>query len=1228
VVAAQQISRAGEQMRIKKVDLLGFKSFCDRTALNLQNNISCIVGPNGCGKSNIVDSLRWAMGEQSARHLRGKSMEDVIFNGSDSRGPSGVAEVSITFENDGRVPLEYMDYSEITVTRRLHRDGTSEYMMNKVPVRLRDITNLFLGTGVGTKAYSIIEQGRIGVIVSSRPEDRRHFIDEVAGITKYQRHKKAAERRMEATRQNLLRVSDVIEEISKRLGSLRRQAKKAERYKRYREEMKDIELWSCSHKLLQIIAEEKVEQEALQQALQRRDQTQAELDRDETRLESARMSAVEEERLLSGIQEELYALDNQIKLHENSIQFKTSESEDLQRRTEDAREEAKELRLQLGESEIHLARIREEFGTLSLRRDEFSSEVEAREARLRGLRQDLDQVHQALEEERGVLARDQRILAQGEAMQRALSQRRQDLAERVERRREELARVAERNASLDDSAKNLGQELSGLKSGAQHLYQHQHDLESRQESLVELDRKGEAELEVLRNELHRRRSRLTSLEEIEKRYEGFSRGTRAVMQKLNGTAQERGVLGLVADKINAPEGYEVALEAVLGQRLGTIIVESDNVGLEAIDYLKKNSEGRSSFIKRLSTRGNMLQRAEVGYVWEPPPAQGQEMSLDAGGGMSTSATPGVQGPMLGLIDFETEYSRVAENLLGDVLVVDNLEHALQIWDAHEHETLVTLEGEILGPDGILTGGSDEAERSGILRQKREIKELSGIIEEMEADYKEALDSHLEIKTEMASIEQSLAEIARQGHQDDKDILTREKDLTNISQEMKALGQRQQDLTRETGEINALQQELDQQESEMYSTLSQAAEEEHLARDIFALLGREEARLSQVVEGTAEEVTDVKVVLAELEGRWRSVDENIQSIEETRQDRDQRIRRLGRDADEALARSGALGQEVEALRLELEGLVTGRASNQQRLERRREGYEAIINQVGQQEVELKDVRNHLTQLGETINQQQLTLNELSINQRHLEEQVSERYRVQLHQVVCDHHMRSPVTEEQIERLAKLRQLIDRMGEINLTAIEEYEQLNERFEFLSGQREDLEGALGQLERAIQKINRTSRKRFKETFELVNKKFQEVFPRLFNGGRARLVLTDESNLLETGVDIIAQPPGKKLQSIDLLSGGEKALTAVSLIFSMFMIKPTPFCLLDEVDAPLDEANVLRFGEIVQEMASDSQFIIITHNRRTMEISEQLYGITMEEPGISRIVSVNLNEGQALVD
>ncbi|HYU15984.1 MAG TPA: AAA family ATPase, partial [Candidatus Acidoferrum sp.] len=704
-------------MRIKRIEIIGFKSFCDRTVLHFENPITAVVGPNGCGKSNIVDAIRWCMGEQSAKHLRGQAMADVIFNGSDSRGQAGMAEVALTFEEVGfsaetlRLALESQDdphdqtltavdsaddsgsdppgppgplgpeggedvapaaeqpdvhaatrevqevladsppaidfsqYSEVTISRRLFRDGTSQYFLNRTPCRLRDVTDFFLGTGIGTKAYSIIEQGRIGQIVSARPQDRRYIIEEAAGITKFKSKKKAAERKLEQTRQNLLRVTDIVSELEKRLGSLRRQAQKAERYRRYRTEMRDLELWTASHRYLELMAEETTLRAALADASDRHQVAHADFEGRDARLVAERAELSLEERRLAELQEKIYDRDNRIQLSDSKVAYHRREAGELDERAQSAQGEIRGLidrQTQLErEAEAQRADLEAVRGDVGSRQ----AEVTAREAETSAAREALAAGQRQLDEARALLAAAQADLARTESQRAALAQRRQDTGERLGQVVDETAVLTERAGELDRELKRLGQGLADLRQTRLDLGSRAGHLEGRRLQLSETLDSCEAEVETLRTELHRRRSRLQSLREIHDRYEGFQRGTRAVMQSSSGDSREglerRGIHGLVADRIEAPEQLEAAVEAALGDRLGGILVESHEVGARAVKYLKDTASGRSAFVP-------VLPRA-------PAPAftfEDRSSWLTAG--------DGVVGAMTDLVRFEQGYDGLAQ----------------------------------------------------------------------------------------------------------------------------------------------------------------------------------------------------------------------------------------------------------------------------------------------------------------------------------------------------------------------------------------------------------------------------------------------------------------------------------------------------------------------------------------------------------------------------------------
>ncbi|MFH1130212.1 MAG: chromosome segregation protein SMC, partial [Pseudomonadota bacterium] len=896
-------------------------------------------------------------------------------------------------------------------------------------------------------------------------------------------------------------------------------------------------------------------------------------------------------------------------------------------RVDEAHRETDELTRQLTDIEGQLTRVREQAEGITHRREKLARNLEGKEQRLRQKRNDLEATMEAIEQENRNVADAERSIAQVDANLRAIAQRQRDLEERSERCKDESGKIVDRVAALRGSAMALDGELGGLRMSKDQLETRRADAQARRAKLVEEAGRDETELEVMRTELHRRKSRLTSLEEIQRRYEGFGRGTRAIMERANGNGKEKGIIGLVADMVEAPESYETALEAVLGQRLGGIVVEDQLVGRESIEYLKEQAEGRSSFIPRFCGKASALRNAPVGVVWEA----GRELPANpeppAKLSRAIAMSPGVHGPMLGLIKYVPEHRQVAEGLLGDVIVVENFDHALMVWDHIDTQTIVTLDGEILEPNGMVTGGSLEAENSGVLPQKREIKELRAIIASLEEDYKKLLDRHLAQKAAIVALEQVLEEATRNGHQDDKDILTREKDLGSIQSEIDARMARRQEIDCELEQISQALDEIERQRAALNQTAVHAAEQKWICADILYLLAHEKIRLLGLVDAASTEVLNAKVGLAEAAAICQAIEENVRQLQERYEDRVQRIRQLEQSATDGQDRAANLRQNVEEIEKEIRNLVGERAGCEEELSQCRKAFEDHMTQVCDLEVSLKELRSKVNDLGARIGKLQIRASELRMGRKHLEDQIWERYHENLAKVAGDYHLRPMVTEEQSERLDKLREILARMGEVNLFAIEECEKLSERFEFLSGHKKDLEDALSQLQSAIQKINRTSRKRFRETFENVNAQFQELFPRLFNGGRAHLVLTETTDVLEAGVDIVAQPPGKKLQSIEMMSGGEKALTAVSLIFAMFLVKPTPFCLLDEVDAPLDDANIIRFTELVAEMSKNSQFILITHNRGTMEIADRLYGVTMEEPGVSKVVSVNLEQAEEAV-
>ncbi len=793
----------GEALRIKKLEIVGFKSFCDRTVITFDHPISGIVGPNGCGKSNIVDAVRWCMGEQSAKHLRGKAMDDVIFSGSDSRGPLGMAEVSLTFENtDGLVPVEYLSYAEITITRRLYRDGSSDYLINKVPARLRDIVDFFLGTGVGTKAYSIIEQGRVGMIVSSKPEERRSLIEEAAGITKYKVKKKAAERRMESTRANLLRVGDVLGELDKQLGSLRRQAQKAERYKKYREEMRDLELWSMSQRWIGAVAETRVVAEALAEQDAARGVVEHELGTKDALISADRLASAEEERRLSSLQQALYELDNKIRLLESQAELARRDARTLAERGQQARGEVEGLGRRAAELAREEETLRGELDGVLATFDADRAELAARDEALAALRGEQTRAQSSIEEQRRAVGRADMDIARAESEKKNLERRREEVVARTVRLREERMVLEERAASLETDLGGLRHRLESLGAEVEERRAQVRGDQGRLEEARKQQQRGEMELETLRTELHRRKSRLQSLVEIQDRYEGFQRGTRAIMQR----AEREGVRGLVADIVQTPAELEAAVAAVLGERLGSILVESQEAGVDAVGYLKQKAEGRSTFIP---VHAQMAWRS-AGSV------AGAGLATVAGEAMvpvpMTDSVPAGARALLDLVGYQQDYASVAGYLLGDTVLVDDLEAAVRM---HREDatlraglarfTYVTREGDVIDRAGAVTGGSRD-QGAGVLQQKREMRELGDIIGHIEGDYESQMSRHVEVRAEVQRLGEAIDEGKHALHEGELELTGLRKDLARAEDEHRRSRERVVQLEGDEDELVGRQEE--------------------------------------------------------------------------------------------------------------------------------------------------------------------------------------------------------------------------------------------------------------------------------------------------------------------------------------------------------------------------------------------------------------------------------------
>ena len=1184
-------------MKLKMLEVNGFKSFVDRVHLAFPGGITTIVGPNGCGKSNVVDAILWTIGERSAKHLRGRSMEDVIFGGTDGRKPLGMAEVSLTFSNeDGMAPPAYEAYSEITVTRRLFRSGESEYLINKIPCRLRDITDLFLDTGIGVNGYSVVEQGRVERLINANPQDRRFLIEEAAGIAKYKERKRLALLKMEAATQNLLRVQDIIAEVKRQITTLEKQVKRAEEYKAIRKEIKEIEIRFAFQDYTELSEKGEAVRGYLKALRDRERDISTQAAQKEAWIEGMRLNRMEEEERHQRLQQEMFDLGRSIQKMENEIEFLRREGERLKRQEKQSIEEVRNTFLAWKGTQ------RERRKAVQAQREfeEESHRHEAGQKEMESLFSDLKEKYQfllnQLEEEKGRLVDTLTLMTSLKNRLSHLEERRNDLQKRMRSNEEESEGVkgtlSQLEASLSETLRDKEAGLSAKSALQEERFRWEGEIEGLREAL----RQKQGERVSLEETVRQDSSRYLSLKELQENFEGYEKGVRSVLlQKKKQGGEWNGIVGAVADILEPEPRYEVPLEAILGQRLQYLMVENERKGVEAIAYLKQEGLGRVSFIPK-EVSGKKIGKDRF--------SPGEDMPL----------------PLSRFINVKEGFAPIADFLIGDVGVVKDLEEAFHwIKKEGEFETLVTLEGDVFERSGVVSGGSHD-QGLGLLERRREIRELEGKVREGEERCRKVLEEEERLFQEIQERERGLEARKREIQEKEIELLHRERDLGGLGKEISQVRQNREVLQFEKEQFEEEYGEIGLEEKGIVDQIEAREMRRKEQEERVQSLKRDTEALRTETEEVGGKITERKVLVASLEERQKGMENQIHHHSESLgQQRDQilrRIREIREDRKEVLTTQ-------ENMELQERSLGSGLDAHRQKeeaLSHQKEKVEVLSNEWKEAEASSRYLRRELEEVREKIHEEGVRMSEVQLKLQHLQESVRDRYGTVLSPAMGVSPEALP-REEMSRRLEELKGAQDGFGEVNLMALEEYQELKQRHDFLTEQQADLQQALDSLRKAILRINRTTTKRFLDTFHLVNEKFKEVFTRLFKGGQASLLLMDEEDPSTSGIDILAQPPGKKLQNIDLLSGGEKSLVAIALLFGLFMIRPTPFCLLDEVDAPLDDANINRFIDLIKDFSKTSQFILITHNKNTMEAANTLYGITMQTPGVSKVVSVRLN-------
>jgi chromosome segregation protein len=1187
-------------MHLQSLELLGFKSFADKTVFNFHEGITAIVGPNGCGKSNVLDAVRWALGEQSAKSLRGDEMADVIFNGADTRKPVGLAEVSLTFTDCAEeLGIEWHD---VRVTRRVYRDGNSEYLLNKTPCRLRDIQNLFADTGVARAAYSMMEQGKIDMILSSRPEDRRAVFEEAAGITKYKAQKREALRKLEATEANLLRIGDVIKEVKRQIGSLQRQAGKARRYQALHADLGVLETHHARKQFDALQADLGGCHEEIEHMIQSEHAARAKINDSENALTEERHALDKIDIEITESRAEVQRLEREIAAHRSRIEFNRQRAEELaeliaraQRDTDDAEKKR----------EQHAAQIEQTNHSIA----EIERQLKEREAELTELASLAGQIQKNRTKRGTELQELQLAVSKSESRAATLEEDISGTKTRRELTRAQSEHLAKQIRTLTAARDKLARHIAvpGNKSGREAI-----DVEAGLREKERLLLEAEQNLAVVERTLAEKGSRLDVLRQLNEEGEGLAEGSQAVLKGLDDPEQfHEAIAGSLVAHLDVDPKFVPAIEAALGRNLHAVILKDAGVVSEIIARLRKKKLGQAALLIPQLTGS----------------AQKPARNTLPGGALAWATDKLIAPPSL---------KPLISQLLGNVIIFSDLQHALECKKAEPALAMATLSGEFISAEGIVFGGSSEVREASLLERRTQIahlgKEETTLTKERDSlcakrdEAKAALEIASRLQRELGEAERKIDNLRSDKNALEHQTATADERLAHLEHELQTIRQQLVKEQTELASFEAAQKETTLCEEELGEKMNQlrlaVATERQRHENLIAQCEPISVRDAELVELIAVRKADITMYESKLA---------IQAAE-------------SRESESLIKSQTAQREQAEA---NAANIVEQRATR--------------LSTISHRESELRRLRDSLGGLQDRRAQRQVRESQLQMKIDNLAEHISRSYQIDLRAFVVDQPAFEKVLRAQAKRwidrsagdvtngeeaasnlpsrsesvihlsdadlqklITDLRTQLDNMGPVNLDAVHEYDELEERHKFLEAQNNDLTTSRRELLDVIAQINSTTRKLFGETFAQVRINFREMFTELFGGGRADLSLLDENDPLNCGIEIIAKPPGKQLQSISLLSGGERSMVAVALLFAIYMVRPSPFCILDEVDAAMDEGNINRFIRVLERFVEQSQFVIITHNKRTIAKADILYGVTMEERGVSKLVGMKLTAPQ----
>ncbi|NLC87244.1 MAG: chromosome segregation protein SMC [Clostridiaceae bacterium] len=1183
-------------MYLKRLELQGFKSFAEKTVLEFKPGITSVIGPNGSGKSNISDSIRWVLGEQSMKSLRGSNSSDIIFAGTQNRKSLGFAEASIVIDNsDGKLPIEY---NEVTVTRKIYRSGETGYFINKTPCRLKDILELFMDTGIGKDGYSIIGQGKIDEILSNKSEDRRRIFEEAAGIVKYRTRKQESEKKLEQTKLNLLRINDILSEIEGTIEPLKMQSEKAKKFLDLREELKGIEvglfLYNIENykaKLEEIIKDEDIMQ----------NQYEAENDKFEKIKELKEQLKLQVEEMTEKIEQMQnigFESTNKIEKINSDINVMTERQENNNTNKNRFSEEIEEVKIRVNELEEEKKQKQDKKINLNQNREKFKNELNEKQKQLDEITKKLSNKELEIEDKKQKV--EQNIDKKYDIASEINTQ---DINfENLEKRQKVVKQETQATISELDEARMEKQELSkgfyDIESKRNEALKKIEEIKDKREEASKKQKEFDDKINHILFDIRMKDSRHKFLVETEKEKEGYIKSVKNLLLECEKDSKlKNGVHGVLANLISTPKEYETAIEMCLGAALQNVITETEDDAKKLIEFLRKESLGRASFLPITSVKGKKVENIKQAGI------------------------NGIVGIASDLVKYQKKYEQIVLNLLGKTVVVEDMDTAITLSKQNNYSfRIVTLKGDLINPSGAITGGSVATKTVNILGRGREIDDLVKQIKKLELQKEEIEKQKEEYEKSIKSILENSEEFEKNLQEIDIIYATEKQKMVSIEENISKIETR----------YNKLKEELVNIENEKTENrkIKKQKEEE------ISILTKEIEELNAIIEEFAKTNKDNQTYIDDLNFDITNLKISVSSFDESKISIDEMIERIGQDIENQ--NISIQNKETQIKAIEEENKNIDESINN--LKQEIENIQKDVSNSSQIIEELKQSRTDnnekLTKLEEEITNEFKTLEDLKeqlvkldVKKVKMEQDIE-----QIINNLWEEYEITPNNAEEFERptniaiaqkeVHKLRNQIKELGSINVDSIEEYRKTKERYDFMSEQRLDLENTITKLRKMISDMTETMKEQFAEKFTIINKNFNEVFVELFGGGKAELILEDESNILECGIDIRVQPTGKKLQNMMLLSGGEKAFTAIALLFAILRINPAPFCILDEIEAALDDVNVYRFADYLKKFSPDTQFLVITHRKGTMEAADTVYGVTMEENGISKLLSMKLSQ------